>query len=132
MRLLRGEPAYRSVTHSPVYQTSQPRSGSDYGRPDRAAKAATTVVELGPLSGYAGCPGSRLEISSVVLEGDGGGGLCAELSVFVLKFHDHADSGEVESGLQEIPDAAQPVQVVGAIASSAPAVRPGVSRPRAS
>jgi hypothetical protein len=41
------------------------------------------------------------------------------LGVLVLQVHDHGDAGKVKSGLEQVADAAQPVQVIGAIAAGA-------------
>lgn len=45
--------------------------------------------------------------------------LRAQLAVLVLQVHHHRDAGEVEPGLEQVADAAQPIQVVGAIAAGA-------------
>jgi hypothetical protein len=41
----------------------------------------------------------------------------SQLRVLGLEVEDHADSGEVESVVEQFTDAPQPVQVVGAIAA---------------
>jgi hypothetical protein len=45
--------------------------------------------------------------------------LRAQLAVLVLQVHDHGDAGEVEPGVEQVADATQPVQVVGAVAAGA-------------
>lgn len=47
-----------------------------------------------------------------------------ELGVLVLQVQDHADAGEVQPGLEQVADMAQPLEVVGAVAAGA-AVGPG-------
>ena len=58
----------------------------------------------------------------------GGGGRCAQRSrllsgaqliVLVLEVHDDGDAGEVQTGLEQVGDTAQPVQIVGAVAAGA-------------
>ena len=50
--------------------------------------------------------------------------LGTELGVLVLQVQDHADAGEVQPGLEQVADPAQPLKVVGAVAAGA-AVGPG-------
>src|SRR6478735_7207550 len=52
-----------------------------------------------------------------------------ELGVLVLQVEDHADAGEVESGVEEVADAAEPVEVVGAVPAGAAVGAVGLEQP---
>jgi len=43
-----------------------------------------------------------------------------QLSVLSLQLQDHTDAGQVETGMEQVPDPAEPVQVVRAVTAGAP------------
>jgi hypothetical protein len=51
------------------------------------------------------------------------------LAVLVLQVHDHGDTGEVEPGLEQVADAPNSVQVVGAVAAGAASGALGIEQP---
>jgi hypothetical protein len=58
--------------------------------------------------------------------------LCSQFAVLRLEVEDHADAGEVQTGVEKVADAAQPLEVVSAVAAGPAVGALGSSRPRAS
>jgi hypothetical protein len=47
----------------------------------------------------------------------------SQLSVLRFQVEDHPDAGEVESGIEQITDSAEPTEIIGAVAAG-PALGP--------